>query len=119
MPHLIVEYSANLSGLPEAEMLTALNATLCASPEIQHEVDLKSRIVAVAQFQVGTADAPRGFVHAQLRLLAGRTPEAKKDLSERIATVLQRLTPQPAGVQVQLSVEITDMDRPSYFKGVL
>ncbi|MCE1250871.1 MAG: 5-carboxymethyl-2-hydroxymuconate isomerase, partial [Comamonadaceae bacterium] len=52
-------------------------------------------------------------------LLAGRTPEAKKDLSERIAAVLQRLTPQPAGVQVQLSVEITDMDRPSYFKGVL
>lgn len=119
MPHLTVEYSSNIAGLPEAEMLAALNATLCASPEIALEVDLKSRIWPVAQYQIGTASAPRAFVHAQLRLLSGRTPEAKKDLSERIASVLQRLTPQPAGVQVQLSVEITDMDRPSYFKGVL
>ena len=30
--------------------------------------------------------------------------------------VLRRLTPRPAGVMVQLSVEIVDMDRPSYVK---
>lgn len=119
MPHLFVEYSHNLAGLPEAEMLAALNRTLCASAEIALEIDLKSRITPVAQYQIGTDSAPRAFVHAQLRLLSGRTPEAKKDLSERIAAVLRQLTPQPAGVAVQLSVEITDMDRPSYFKGVL
>ena len=67
-------------------------------------------------FQVGTVGTGRGFVHAQLRLLAGRTPEAKQDLSGRIADVLRRLTPRPPGVMVQLSVEIVDMDRPSYVK---
>ena len=55
-------------------------------------------------------------MHAQLRLLSGRTPDAKKDLSERVAAVLRRLTPKPEGVMVQLSVEIVDMDRPSYVK---
>ena len=34
MPHLIVEYSGNLPHYPEAEALTALNAALCAHPQV-------------------------------------------------------------------------------------
>ena len=116
MPHLIVEYSQNLPHFPEAQALAELNQAITASPEIADEADLKSRFVLVDSFQVGTAPAPRAFVHAQLRLLSGRSPEAKKDLSERVASVLRSLTPKPAGVLVQLSVEIVDMDRGSYVK---
>ena len=116
MPHLIVEYSPNLPAYPEAEALAALNAAVCASPEVMDEADVKARFVRTGNFEIGTAPANRAFVHAQLRLLSGRTPEAKKDLTERIAAVLRRLTPRPAGVLVQLSVEIVDMDRPSYVK---
>ena len=116
MPHLTVEYSSNLPHYPEAETLTALNATLCAHPEIQDEADLKARFVVADSFEIGIAPANRAFVHAQLRLLAGRTPEAKKELSDLIAAVLRERTPRPQGVMVQLSVEIVDMDRPSYIK---
>ena len=116
MPHLIVEYSQNLAGFPEAQALTELNQAVTSSPEVLDEADLKSRFVLVDSFEVGPAPANRAFVHAQLRLLSGRTPEAKKDLSERVAEVLRRLSPKPAGVMVQLSVEIVDMDRGSYVK---
>ena len=116
MPHLTIEYSRNLTGFPEAQVLTELNQAVTSSPEIADEADLKSRCVVLDRYAIGTAPAQRAFVHAQLRLLSGRTPEAKKDLSERIATVLRRLTPCPTGVLVQLSVEIVDMDRPSYIK---
>ena len=116
MPHLTVEYSSNLPNYPEAETLTALNATLCAHPEIQDEADLKTRFVVADSFEIGTAPAQRAFVHAQLRLLSGRTPATKKELSDRIATVLRELTPRPQGVMVQLSVEVVDMDRGSYAK---
>ncbi len=116
MPHLIVEYSANLGPYPEAEALTALNAAVCASPELADEADLKTRLVRRESFEIGTAPAQRAFVHAQLRLLSGRSPEAKQDLGERVAGVLRRLTPRPEGTLVQLSVEIVDMDRPSYVK---
>ena len=34
MPHLIVEYSSNLPDFPEREALAALNAAVCASPEV-------------------------------------------------------------------------------------
>ena len=116
MPHLIVEYSQNLAGFPEAQALTELNQAVTSSPEVLDEADLKSRFVLVDSFEIGTAPANRAFVHAQLRLLSGRTPEAKKDLSERVAEVLRRLSPKPAGVMVQLSVEIVVMDRGSYVK---
>ena len=117
MPHLTVEYSSNLPGYPEAKALAELNAAVCASPEVLDEADLKTRFVRTTDsFQVGTEAAGRAFVHAQLRLLSGRSPEAKKDLAGRVAGVLRRLTPRPQGLMVQLSVEIVDMDRPSYVK---
>ena len=105
MPHLTIEYSANLPHYPEAETLTALNAALCAHPQVQDEADLKTRFIVADSFEIGIAPANRAFVHAQLRLLAGR-----------IAAVLRERTPRPQGVMVQLSVEIVDMDRPSYVK---
>jgi 5-carboxymethyl-2-hydroxymuconate isomerase len=116
MPHLVVEYSANLPHYPEAETLTALNATLCTHPEVLDEADVKTRFVVADSFEIGTAPAQRAFVHAQLRLMSGRTPEAKKELSERIAAVLRERTPKPQGILVQLSVEVVDMDRGSYVK---
>ena len=116
MPHLIVEYSSNLTNFPKAEVLQALNHVLTASPEIQDESDLKTRLVALDDFEIGNTPTSRAFVHAQLRLLSGRTPEAKKDLGARIAEVLRRLSPRPTGLMVQLSVEMVDMDRASYVK---
>ncbi|RZL63637.1 MAG: 5-carboxymethyl-2-hydroxymuconate Delta-isomerase [Variovorax sp.] len=116
MPHLVVEHSTNLGQLPLADLLPALNRQLTASPEILDETDLKTRVVGVDQFRVGNEADGRAFVHAQLRLLSGRSPEAKRDLSERIAVVLRQFVPRPAGVLVQLSVEVIDMDRGSYVK---
>lgn len=116
MPHLIIEYSSNLNDFPEARVLTELNAAVTASPEILNEADLKTRFVTVDRFAIGTSPEDRAFVHAQLRMLSGRNAETKQDLTGRIADVLRRLAPRPAGVLVQLSVEIVDMDRSSYVK---
>ncbi len=119
MPHLYVEYSANLAEFPERQLLTELNAAVCGHPTVVDPLDVKSRIAAVQQFAIGTTPGLNGFVHAHLHLLSGRTPEVKKELSDRIAEVLRRLTPQPAGMLVQLSVDVVDMDRSSYYKGRL
>ncbi|MCD2511353.1 5-carboxymethyl-2-hydroxymuconate Delta-isomerase [Comamonas endophytica] len=119
MPHLFIDYSDNLAGLPEQQMLTELVATVCEHPSILDELDVKARIAPAKQYVIGTGSGLRGFIHADLRLMAGRTPEVKKELSDRVAEVLRRFTPHPEGMLVQVSVEITDMDRPSYHKGRL
>ncbi len=105
MPHLVIETTANLGTYPKAQALKELAASLTAHPQIPVEADLKIRFVDVTDFVMGTAPEPRGFVHAELRLLSGRTPEAKSELAARVLEVLQRLTPRPAGVSVQLSVD--------------
>src|SRR5260370_1036113 len=76
MPHLYVEYTDNLAGLPGQQLLTELNAFVCGHPSILDEADVKARLLPVSQFEIGSAPANRGFVHVQLRLLAGppRTP---------------------------------------------
>ena len=63
MPHLTIEYSANLPHYPEAETLTALNAALCAHPQVQDEADLKTRFIVADSFEIGIAPANRAFVH--------------------------------------------------------
>ena len=119
MPHLYVEYTDNLAGLPGQQLLTELNAFVCGHPSILDEADVKARLLPVSQFEIGSAPANRGFVHVQLRWMQGRSDEARKQVSDQMAAVLHRLVPRPAGVMVQLSVDIGDMDKGCYYKGRL
>ncbi|MCX2898356.1 5-carboxymethyl-2-hydroxymuconate Delta-isomerase [Pseudomonas mandelii] len=116
MPHLHMEYTANLPGLNADVALIRLNNTLVGSGQFGAEFDIKSRAIKVETFKVGTAMGERGFVHVKLALLSGRSPQIKKQLSESLLAVVQDLCEWPAGVEVQLCVEILDIDRESYSK---
>ena len=116
MPHLHMEYTANLPGLNPDVALIRLNNTLVGSGQFGAELDIKSRAIKVETFKVGTAMAERGFVHVKLALLSGRSPQIKKQLSESLLAVVQELCEWPAGLEVQLCVEILDIDRESYAK---
>lgn len=116
MPHLHMEYTANLADLNADMALIRLNNTLVASGQFAAEYDIKSRAVKVETFKVGTALADRAFVHVKLALLSGRSPQIKKQLSDSLLAVVQELCEWPAGVEVQLAVEILDIDRESYNK---
>jgi 5-carboxymethyl-2-hydroxymuconate isomerase len=75
--------------------------------------------VKVETFKVGTALVERGFVHVKLALLSGRSPQIKQQLSESLLTAVKDLCEWPAGVEVQLCVEILDIDRESYAKAAV
>ncbi|AZE88175.1 MULTISPECIES: 5-carboxymethyl-2-hydroxymuconate Delta-isomerase [Pseudomonas fluorescens group] len=116
MPHLHLEYTANLTQLDTDKALLRLNHALVASGQFGAEFDIKSRALKVENFRVGTGLNERGFVAARLALLSGRSPQTKQQLSQSLLAVLQDLGPWPEGVQVQLSVELRDMDRDAYSK---
>ena len=119
MPHLHIEYTDNLADLDERALMRELNAVVCAHPTVADEADVKARITRLTSYYIGTQPEQRGFVHIQLQLMAGRSEQAKKEMSDALAAVLRRLVPQPEGVMVQLSVDVADMDRAVYFKGRL
>lgn len=119
MPHLHMEYTANLPQLNADVALIRLNNTLVGSGQFAAESDIKSRAIKVETFKVGTAMGERAFVYIKLSLLSGRAPEVKKQLSQSLLAVLQDLCEWPAGVDVQLAVELVDMDRESYSKALI
>ncbi|MHC8399700.1 5-carboxymethyl-2-hydroxymuconate Delta-isomerase [Pseudomonas sp. MDT1-17] len=116
MPHLHMEYTANLPELNADVALIRLNNALVASGEFAAEHDIKSRAVKLETFKVGTALGERAFVHVKLALLSGRSAHIKKQLSESLLAVVQDLCEWPTGVEVQLAVELLDIDRESYTK---
>ncbi|QQZ43490.1 5-carboxymethyl-2-hydroxymuconate Delta-isomerase [Pseudomonas sp. SK3(2021)] len=115
MPHLYMEYTANLPQLDADKALLRFNHALVASGQFA-EYDIKSRARKVETFRVGTGLGERAFVHVKLSLLSGRSPQIKKQLSQSLLAVLQELCEWPAGVELQLAVEILDIDRDSYGK---
>ena len=121
MPHLHIEYTENLTGLNERELMRELNAVVCSHPTVPDEADVKARIARLSMNNVyiGTQPDNRGFVHVQLLWMQGRSEQAKKEVSDGMAAVLRRLVPHPEGVMVQLSVNVVDMDKATYFKGRL
>ena len=117
MPHIVVEYTPNLGELPFDAMLASVTQSLSESPEVQEESDLKARVLCTEAFRVGLVDSQRGFIHVTVRLLSGRSPQAKRDISQRTAqAMLKHMPPMPEGLTAHLSVEIVDMDRDSYSK---
>ena len=72
MPHLTLEYSSNLPGFDAQAALAHVNQMLDASG-LFREIDIKSRAYPCPQFQVGLADSGRGFIHARIAIMPGRT----------------------------------------------
>ncbi len=116
MPHLHLEYSANVRSLETDKALLRLNNALVASGQFSDEVDIKSRAVAHEDFRVGIALAERAFVHVKLAMLSGRSAQIKQQLSTSLLEVLKDIVPAQPGLDIQLCVEILDIDRDSYSK---
>ena len=118
MPHMTLEYTANLTGFAAPAILRPLNQTLVDSGEF-NEADIKSRAIKLDDFLVGLQAQARAFVHVKLHILSGRSVEQKQALSSRLLQVLTASFPAQAGLTTQLCVEILEIDRPSYSKAVL
>lgn len=116
MPHLNLEYSANLPDIKVDLLLLRLNQALVASGQFADELDIKSRAQAVAHFRVGTSPFSRGFAHVRLAIMAGRHPLVKKQLSTALLEVLHESIGPSAEVDVQFSVEIHELDPHTYVK---
>ncbi|NDV13196.1 5-carboxymethyl-2-hydroxymuconate Delta-isomerase [Crenobacter caeni] len=118
MPHLIVEYSENLTQFDPSACLAAANVALVASGHFE-EVDVKSRAHCISTFRIGEQPNGRAFVAARLFILSGRSLQIKQDLSLRILQTLQEQVPSGTGMATQISVEVVDIDRGCYAKVVV
>ncbi|WP_433692945.1 5-carboxymethyl-2-hydroxymuconate Delta-isomerase [Herbaspirillum seropedicae] len=115
MPHLVMEYTGNLP-IDVQPTLLRLNQALVASGHFEENA-IKARAVCLQNYLVGTdTQAQRGFVALRLAILTGRSLEDKKQISDLLGAAMRQDLALPADTQVQITVEVADMQRESYYK---
>lgn len=118
MPHLILEYTPNLSNFDSTAALGLLNQSLVETGEF-NEADIKSRTIPLTQFLIGTETTKRAFIHLKLYILSGRSAALKKQLSIQLLATLSQIFNTHKNIETQLCVEVIDIDRDSYSKVVI
>ena len=120
MPHLHLEYSANVQPFEVKETLTALNTALIATGQVKQPYDVKSRARCVDEFVVGEGNNNGAFIYLHVALMSGRSESVKREIAEGLMLVLQRYAPMQAPeIALQLAVEVRDMDSSNYQKLVV
>jgi 5-carboxymethyl-2-hydroxymuconate isomerase len=116
MPHIVFEYTADLSPLPD------MDETFKNIHEILDEVahaqvaNSKSRTLPVYSY-VGDGDSSNAFVHLDIRLLEGRSVEVKEQISNRCLKLLtESLEDASARRNLQITVSVSDLERATYAK---
>jgi len=112
VPNLVMEYAdpvaerVNVPGLLEDLHQALLSCGLFEADSV------KSRCYPCHTWLVGAEGDLNTFIHIELSMLSGRSPEQKRELSRSLITVLE----QHASTINSLTVDVRDMDRDSFIK---
>jgi 5-carboxymethyl-2-hydroxymuconate isomerase len=120
MPHITLEYSANLQNLDESWVLLQVNKALLGLG-IFMDADIKTRIHRLNSYRIGVAAAESGdhaFVAATVELLSGRELSVQEHLGLVLLRVLERTCLDPQFPQTQISVHVRELQSELYFKSI-
>tara|TARA_R110001592_G_scaffold3525_28_gene20175 strand:+ start:15368 stop:15712 length:345 start_codon:yes stop_codon:yes gene_type:complete len=113
MPHIIVEYSRNLSEIIEiSDLVIKLHDTLSAAGIDKERI--KTRAIACSYVAVGDYERHGHMLHATLLLLEGRDTETKQKYGEGLHAAMKSMV---EGVvrNCAVTLEIRDMDKDTYY----
>ena len=111
MPHCIIEYS---TGHNSNKLIEAVHEGAIASGIFDSNSGvIKIRPMEYAEYKVGNTDL--GFVHVTLKILSERDSNQKSELSRSVSEKLKSVMESGSS----LTVEVVEMDRDSYTKGIV
>lgn len=120
MPHITLEYSANLNNLDESWVLLQVNKAMLGLG-IFMDADIKTRIHRLHSYRMGVVAAEsegHAFVAATVELLSGRDYSVKELLGQLLLKTLERTCRDPAVPHTQISVHVREIESALYFKSV-
>ncbi len=110
MPHCVVEYSSDLEqGSNIAQLTLSLHEAMARSELFDIE-SIKVRAIPVSYYLVGGRET--SFIHATVRLLAGRTIQQKSALSQNVLEAISKMFPSVASI----TVDVIDINPDTYRK---
>ncbi len=119
MPQVVLEYSSNIREKIDSEVILGeIASVISAAGEIPVE-NFKCRLVRREEYLVGKGRERDAFVHLEVGILSGRTPESKRRIGEDCIEYLEGYYSPLAGeLSLQITVEIREMEKKVYFKTV-
>lgn len=84
MPHLIVEYSANLEQALDIAKLVAALHEAALETGVFPIGGIRTRAARRDVYRIADGHAGNGFIHVQARIGAGRPPEVRQQAAEHI-----------------------------------
>lgn len=119
MPHVIVDYSANLKDFEPRPLLLQINTALVETGYCE-ALDIKSRAHMDDVFVIGLGAEQQAYVHVKVYLLSGRDQQQKQGIGKNVLKVLVSYSAlQQQDFAVQSCVELIEMPKQDYFKHVI
>ena len=116
MPHIILEYSANLDELPSFNALFAdIHQTLNREGGIRLE-NCKSRARIANDFYIADGHPNHCFVHLSIEFVKGRSQEIKQIIGQECLRLVKDAYQAQLSEQLQITVKIDDIELDYYFK---
>jgi 5-carboxymethyl-2-hydroxymuconate isomerase len=111
MPHITLEYSANLEEKVDLQALCAHLRAEAAAIEAFPMPGLRVRAVRCDHYSIADGDPKHGFIDISVRLRAGRSDAVKQDATRRLFQAAKSfLEPVLATSSLALSLEMRDID---------
>jgi len=117
VPHLLLEYSANVPDPPDFDSLLDRLHRAMTSGGTFDLAKVKSRAVRRECFRVADGAPERSFVHLNVAVLAGREADTLRATASALLAVLQEsFSRAHAGGRCDITVEIREMRPDLYLK---
>jgi len=118
MPHFILEYTGNIKSEARIpELLRKVNAVLMAQGGVFPTGGIRSRAIELQDYAIADSAADYAFVHATLKIGAGRSEaEKKKTCEELFAMMREHFAPIFATRYLALSMEFGEFSESGTYK---
>ena len=113
MPHIIVEYSKNLNSALDVEALVEALHVAAMGLEALPTGGLRTRAHQAGIARIGDGEPSRNFIYLTVRLGQGRSSEVKRDIGDKLFSVLTGFTADhfDAGNGLSLGLEIQEIEK--------
>jgi 5-carboxymethyl-2-hydroxymuconate isomerase len=117
MPHLTLEYTANVAPATDLRRLFSRLHHVLAGVGGISIANFKSRAIRLDDYHVGDGSAENAFVHLEIRLLEGRAAELKRDIGRQSLRLLhEHFAPAAEALALQITVDFRDIAPQTYLK---
>lgn len=113
MPHIVIEYSSNLQTMDVKALVNDCHHALNGIHNVTLD-RIKTRAIPLEHFSVGVHEEKGQMIHVTLKLMTGRSPEARQEMAKILQEAARKYMPEGQYPNSALTVEVVELDRATY-----